>query len=254
MVSGFSSGSSSKESKLRAIAIAAAIVLVVVVGYVVLFSGTSSSQKREDETKTYVTAKQDIPAFTLVTADMVTTTTVKPQGYLNGASTSVDDVVGSMTKSSVGTGHIMYSDQLLKESNPNAPGGLSATLDNGMRAMGMSVDVVSGVSGALAVGNRVDVVCVSGASGSGNTGGANRSGEASATTVLQNIRILAVLQPSNGSASDTGSTTLTLEVSPEDAEKLALAVNSGKTYLTLRGQTDAQQSVVATIHASEILD
>jgi pilus assembly protein CpaB len=107
-----------------------------------------------------------------------------------------------------------------------------------MRAVSVRVSDIS--SGFVAPGSRVDVLMT------GNPG----SGEPQTLTVLRNVAVLA-----NGGRLDhnilgseaQNSPVITLLVSPDDAERLALAMAQGRIQLTLRNPLDTSQGEVAAV-------
>lgn len=113
-----------------------------------------------------------------------------------------------------------------------AGGGLPVIIEAGMRAMSVKVDEVVGVAGFVLPGTRVDVLVTL-------TENTNRD-ESSARVILQNVRALAagqsVQRDVEGKPKEV--TVITLLVSPEEAEMLALAANQGRIQLALRNQLD----------------
>jgi pilus assembly protein CpaB len=100
-----------------------------------------------------------------------------------------------------------------------------------MRAAAIRVDDVNGVAGFVQPGDRVDVML---------TRKANDRDVATGTDLLlQNIKVLGVDQKSS-EQKDTAQVAkaVTLEVTPEDAQKLTLASNIGKLSLSLRNYAD----------------
>lgn len=114
-----------------------------------------------------------------------------------------------------------------------AAAALQNALPDGMRAMDVSVGSAAGVGGILAPGDRVDVLALL-------TGSPPR-----VTVLLANIPVLAVLGGSAGSAAATGAaspgsyTSVLLEVSPRQADALALAQTEGPVTLVLRNPAHA---------------
>ncbi|MDE0884971.1 MAG: Flp pilus assembly protein CpaB [Myxococcota bacterium] len=111
--------------------------------------------------------------------------------------------------------------------------GLSPLIENGRRAMSVKVDEVIGIAGFVSVGARVDVLA---------TLRRTVESEAFSQVILQDVRILAVdraLEPRETDSDDRVSV-VTLEVSPEQAKKLAFASSQGSIQLALRspGDTD----------------
>ncbi len=98
------------------------------------------------------------------------------------------------------------------------------TLGENSRAVAIKVDAVSGVAGFVTPGDRVDIILTQG----------GRAG-LSAVTILQNVRVIAVDQVADEAKDKPGvARTVTVEVSPDDSQKLALAQKAGQLSLTLR--------------------
>ncbi len=117
-----------------------------------------------------------------------------------------------------------------------AAGGLSSVIPEGFRAMTVKVDDVVGVSGFIMPGTLVDVVVV--------TSPPKKSGDAEMISkiVLQNIKVLAsgqnIDKPKNDRDVERAVKAVTLQVTPEQAEKLALASSEGKLQLVMRNSVD----------------
>ena len=98
-------------------------------------------------------------------------------------------------------------------------------LGENTRAISIQVDAVTGVGGFVTPGDFVDILLTS----QGMNGGLQ------AVTILQNIRVIGVDQQSAEDANQPVVVrTITVEVSPEDGQKLALAQRAGTLSLTLR--------------------
>jgi pilus assembly protein CpaB len=112
--------------------------------------------------------------------------------------------------------------------------GISALLSPNQRAMTVKVDEASGVAGFLTPGNRVDVVVVV------DKGDFNKS--PIAKLLFQNLKVLGTGQKLETRPGDKPQIvpTVTMEVSPEQGERLALAAQEGRISLVLRGQGDQQ--------------
>ena len=115
-------------------------------------------------------------------------------------------------------------------------GGLSSVIPEGFRAMTVKVDDVVGVSGFILPGTLVDVVVVI----QPPKGTANE--EMISKIVLQNIKVLAsgqnIDKPKNDREVERSVKAVTLQVTPEQAEKLALASSEGKLQLVMRNSVD----------------
>lgn len=114
--------------------------------------------------------------------------------------------------------------------------GLAPIIPVGMRAVSVRVSDVAGVAGFVLPGLRVDVLVT------GTPPGNNNNAGSVTTTCLQNILVLSAgqtIQPdSRGQAIQTP--TVTLLVSPEQAEILTLAGNEGRIQLVLRNSSDQE--------------
>ena len=121
--------------------------------------------------------------------------------------------------------------------------GLNALIRKGMRAMTVQVDHQSGVGGFIQPGNYVDViVTIRPDDQRGRTKWATE-------TILAGIPVLTVAATEQEEATKDGEPkrrisqrrqkpSVTLELTPEQAEKLALAVSKGDVHLVLRGDLD----------------
>jgi pilus assembly protein CpaB len=121
-------------------------------------------------------------------------------------------------------------------------GGLSAVIGEGKRAITVKVNEVVGVAGFALPGNYVDVMVNT---REGAARGANTQDNIS-KIVLERILVLAIAQ--EASRDDTKPkvvNAVTLEVTPEQAEKLDLARSVGTLSLVLRNQLEAKPAQTA---------
>ena len=132
-----------------------------------------------------------------------------------------------------------------------AAGGLSSMIPEGYRAMTVAVNDVVGVSGFIMPGTLVDIVVViTPPKGSGNE-------EMVSKIVLQNIKVLAsgqnIDKPKNDREVERTIKAVTLQVTPEQAEKLALASSEGKLQLVMRNSVDQADEQTAGANKSSLL-
>jgi pilus assembly protein CpaB len=121
-----------------------------------------------------------------------------------------------------------------------ARAGLSAVVPPGKRAMTVRVNDVVGVAGFALPGTYVDVLVNTQHEG-GRRGDSDR---AISKIVLERILVLAVAQEADRDASRPKVVNaVTLELTPEQAERLDLARSVGTLSLVLRNQTDPQATV-----------
>jgi pilus assembly protein CpaB len=110
-------------------------------------------------------------------------------------------------------------------------GGVAAVTRPEKRAMAVKVDDVIGVAGFINPGNHVDVLVTI------------DNSPPVTKTVLQNVLVLATgpdLDRKGKEEKPSSVKVITLEVTPEEGEKLALAATEGKVVLALRNQLNAE--------------
>lgn len=148
-----------------------------------------------------------------------------------GAYGSIDSVAGRVARVAVFTGEPIVPGRLAPEGT--GPG-LEVKITPGKRAMGVRINEVSGISGMILPGSRVDILLLL------NRDNAAGSGAKVGKLFMENMRILAMgtslQRGSNGEPIPT--TVATLEVTPEESERLLVAQSQGQIQLTLRGYGD----------------
>ena len=110
--------------------------------------------------------------------------------------------------------------------------GLTTTIPEGMRAVSIRVNDVIGVAGFVVPGSRVDVIL----SGSPTNNAASEVSK----IILENVQVLAAGQNIDQDINGKPQTVqvVTLLVTPEDSQKLALASGEGRMQLALRNPLD----------------
>ncbi|MCA1817070.1 MAG: Flp pilus assembly protein CpaB [Acidobacteria bacterium] len=129
-------------------------------------------------------------------------------------------------------------------------GGLSAMIPEGYRAMTVKVDDVVGVSGFIMPGALVDVVVVI------NPAESSAQQDPISKIVLQNIKVLANGQNIDKPKSEREPESVkavTLQVTPEQAEKLALAATEGKLQLVMRNAVDQDDEQTEGVNKRRLL-
>jgi pilus assembly protein CpaB len=115
-------------------------------------------------------------------------------------------------------------------------GGVSAVMDPNKRAMAVKVNEIVGLPGFVQPGDRVDVMATfEDPRGKKKDSGGSR--EEVTKVVLENTLVLATdtqMERATGEEKPIPVKVITLEVSLEEAEKLAMAENGGKLRLALR--------------------
>ncbi|BCX17622.1 MAG: fimbriae assembly protein [Geminicoccaceae bacterium] len=154
-----------------------------------------------------------------------------PASYFVKGVRGEDEVVGAVVRYALAAGQPFTDGGLVK---PGERGFLAAVLAPGMRAVSVPVDEASANAGLIFPGDRVDLVLAQTLTAeSGERGRARRAAE----TVLEDVRVLAMGRRLKGAEGEEGSIqarTVTLEVTPADAERVALVTELGKLSLSLR--------------------
>jgi len=125
--------------------------------------------------------------------------------------------------------------------------GLNAIIPQGMRAISINITGGSAVSGFLNPSNYVDIIVTF--QGSDNV-------ETQTITLLTAVTVLAVderLGDSSSSATDPARPSITLAVTPEQAEKLTHANSQGEITLTLRNDIDVTDVTSHGVRSQDLL-
>jgi pilus assembly protein CpaB len=190
----------------------------------------SSAQAYTKNLNNVVVAKVDIPAGTKVIAEQLDVVQFPQNAMPNGVFDSPDKLVGRVAVMQIAQREPVTDYKLAAV---GSAGGLSAVIPEGYRAMTVKVDDVMGISGFIMPGTLVDVVVV--------INPTEQQQNPISKIVLQNIKVLANGQNIDRPKSDREPETVkavTLQVTPEQAEKLALAATEGKLQLVMRNQVD----------------
>jgi pilus assembly protein CpaB len=203
------------------------------------------AQKKPMETQTVVVASKSLRF-----GNELTSTSLKeilwPGGAVPaGAFAKISDVTGAGRR--VVLTPIEANEAILssKITGPGQRATLSATLQDGMRAVTIRVNDVEGVAGFVLPGDRVDVALT------------RQTDKAAATTdvVLQNTRVLAIDQTAD-ERNDKPSVVkaVTLEVDTAAAQKLALAASVGSLSLMLRKAGEVASETTKRVTLSDLIN
>ena len=215
----------------------AAVIIALITTFIIY----SSIQKRAGVRTKVVVETQPIAVSTidLNWGTVVVKEMVKMQPYLKsslpaGAFTNQGSVVGRVVISSIRAGEPFLQSRLAPQDIKT--GGVAAVTPTKKRAVAVRVDKVIGVAGFIHPGNRVDVLV---------TLAGGQAGKPITKIVLENMLVLAVgpqVVTAKGKEEKPAPVdVITLEVTPQEAEKLALAATQGRLQLALRGLTDTDR-------------
>ncbi|MFO1242792.1 MAG: Flp pilus assembly protein CpaB [Rickettsiales bacterium] len=195
------------------------------------------------QTAEVLTAAQDIPVGTVLTPEMLTSQPWPQHLIIDGFITKEGDnsknVVGMVTRSSFQAKEPIIFSRL---ANRNDPGFLAAALPSGKKVVTISTDGVAGVSGFIFPGDRVDVMVTHDIPDENADPEKDPNKIEKVTeTLLSNIKVLAVDQRAAGGPGKEDNkvpTTISLEATLEDSQKLRLAQETGYLSLMLRSLDD----------------
>jgi pilus assembly protein CpaB len=178
-----------------------------------------------------VVAAVDIELGSRLTPEMVTTADWPSGSVPPGAFGDVKNVQQRTLKTSLARGEPVIERKLAPV---GTQGGLSAVIADGKRAMTVRVNDVIGVAGFALPGTYVDVMV-----NAQQDRGHDEQPRQVSKTVLEQVLVLAVAQEAGRDATKPKVVSaVTLELSPQDAEKLDLARSVGSLSLVLRNQVD----------------
>jgi pilus assembly protein CpaB len=175
-----------------------------------------------------VLAVADIPEGAAIERSAVAIATWPAPTVPVGAYAAVDSVIGRVTRVNVFNGEAIVPGRLA----PAGTGpGIELKIPPGQRAMAVSINDVAGISGLIQPNSRVDVMV---------TSTDVNTGKQTAKLFMENMRVLSVgtAIQRDASGKPISAPSVTLGVTPEQAERLAIAMNQGAIQLVLRGYGD----------------
>ncbi|HYW78265.1 MAG TPA: Flp pilus assembly protein CpaB [Thermoguttaceae bacterium] len=156
-----------------------------------------------------------------------------PKGKIPaGALTKIEDIEGRKTRTKLFAGEPILENKLFPKGKNAA--GVAELIPRGYRAIPVSVDSVSGGSGMIRPGDRVDVTVYV------QRNPAQGIQETGIQDVLQDIKVFAVnnvvdIETESATGKQMSAKTISLLVTPNDAKKLMLATELGSVRLMMRG-------------------
>ena len=143
-----------------------------------------------------------------------------------------NDVLGAVVRSGIHSGEPVGRTRIIKKGDR---GFLSAVLMPGMRAVAVKVTAMSGVGGFIFPGDRVDVMLTQKIA----TDESSNKIKYGSQTLLTNVRVIAIDQRADDQQTAPAvAKTVTIEVTPKQAESVALAQEMGEIVLSLRSVGD----------------
>ncbi len=222
-----------------------------------MFAGAAAPEveaaEPEPQGPKVLVAKRSLPVGTIITADAVAYQ-LWPQelvqdAYFIDGEADMEQLLGTVVRNGMTAGEPVTQGSLV---SPGDRGFLAAALGPGMRAVTVPVSARTGVAGFVFPGDRVDMVLTQ--TVAGGEGAPLQTSE----TILTNLRVLATDQSTETTTTEDGRTvvrafrTVTLEVTPRIAEKIAVAQTIGTISLALRSIADNQSELERAIASGDI--
>ncbi|MFM6932950.1 MAG: Flp pilus assembly protein CpaB [Novosphingobium sp.] len=222
-----------------------------------LFAGASTPQaeaaaKMPMGPKVLV-AQRALPVGTIITADSLNFQAwpkdmVQDVYFVEGEA-DMQKLLGTVVRNPVTAGEPLTKGNLVA---PGDRGFLAAALGPGMRAVTIPVSARTGVAGFVFPGDHIDLVLTQTVK-SNNDGMALKASE----TIMKNLRVLATDQSTDqemveGKTRVRTFSTVTLEVTPKIAEKIAVAQTIGTISLSLRSLADNSAELEQAIAAGDV--
>lgn len=219
------------------------IIIFGIATIVALLAAFMAYKKLQSKTKVPASAKTqntqpiavaavDLAWGTMLTKDMIKVVPFLKKSLPAGCFSDVSTLEGRTLIFPVNANEPIFESRLAPITIKT--GGIAAVVSSKKRAMAVKVNPVTGMSGLIHPGNRVDVLVTV-------TKTEEKGGNSVAKTVLENILVLATGAELTVVKQEkpTPVEVITLEVTPEEAEKIALASSQGTIHLALRNFTDS---------------
>jgi len=236
--------------------------LVVAIGTAMaartLFAGASAPKAEAAQVPQgpkVLVAQRALPVGTIITADSISFQAwpkeMVQDAYFIDGEADMNKLLGTVVRYPVTAGQPVTQGALV---SPGDRGFLAAALGPGMRAVTIPVSARTGVAGFVFPGDHVDLVLTQTVRGSDNGGsGTLRAAE----TILRNVRVLATDQSTEteiveGKTVVRGFRSITVEVTPKIAEKVAVAQTIGTISLALRSLADNQSELDQAIASGTV--
>ena len=213
-----------------------AIVLAIGTGWITLnyLSSLQRQTNADSAPREVVVAAQQIPARVTITAQMLTHVSRPASAIDPNAIVDPRQAIGALSLITIPAGSSVTASMIGHPTDV----GLPVRLKPGMRAVSVQIDKVKGVSGLIEPGDYVDVIADPPKSS---------AQPPPASAILRGVRVLAIgdsLEYSSATPSpqEANSTTVTLEVTPKQADLLVMADLNTTLRLALRSPKEPLNS------------
>ncbi|MBU1040966.1 MAG: Flp pilus assembly protein CpaB [Proteobacteria bacterium] len=183
------------------------------------------------KTAPLVVASRELPAGTKLAPDMLRIQNYPEAMMPAQRYATVKEVEGRILASSMSANEPLTPSRLAGEA---AAGGISAVITHGKRAMAVKGNKVMGLAGLIRPGNMVDVLVTLAQD--------NDASKTMTKVVLENVPVLSAGSQLAVGADEAAQVAdiYTLELTPQESEKVALASTQGTLHFALRNASDTE--------------
>jgi pilus assembly protein CpaB len=208
-----------------------AAMLASVVVYNALKKREAEVEKAMAKTIYIVVAATDLPLGSKIDPGQLKLARWSADAIPDGAFTNPSQVAGAFVKNQFVTNEPIVATKLFL--GQKTAGVLPLLIPPGLRAVSVPVDEVSDISGFILPHAHVDILVAVANQGAGS------GDKPFSKIVLQNVEVLAVAQEVENKKDEPDLVkVVTLLVTPQDAERLALATREGVLHLAMRNYSD----------------
>jgi len=194
--------------------------------------------------KDVVVALDDIPFGHIIEPEMLALQSWPAHAMPSGSFSSLEEIIGNgedeerRAKYVLAKGDVIFASKI---SDFGEPVSITQQIDPTMRAVTIRVNDVTGVAGLIAPSDRIDLTLTR-----------NVERQLVTSTILQDVEVLGIDQ---GGKKTTGKVkTVTVQVAPADAQKLALAQQAGTLSLSLRHIDAADRPALYSIGVNDLTE
>ena len=213
------------------------LIVVVLVAFLVLALGLRSRMGEQEESIKVLAALTDVSPGDFVRGGERVGFIAWPEDKITDTMITSDkaqlaEYEGAVVRRAVQKGAPIFKSDLVKS---NEGGFMSAVLEPGKRAVSISVDATTGNAGFIFPGDHVDLIL---------TLAVNRDGQQAraSETIIEDVRVLAIDQMMGNTENKAVlAKTVTLEVTPRQAEEINVGKDLGKLSLSLRSLASAEE-------------
>ena len=200
---------------------------------------------RQQELVDIVVTARTVEQGITLRPDHLQTLRVPRMFFLDTMVSSPDAVVGRVPRERIRTGEPLRTERL---ADPKAGAGLNALIPKGQRALQVELRGAAAVGGFVSPGDYIDILFTGDAKNQTRSQFSGMTPGKHTTTLLQSKLVLGVddllAAEDEGTASENIQPSVTLALTPEEAQLVTHAFETGKVTLTLRNHVDVTRQEV----------